>query len=212
MSGSHSHAHEHDHPHPHQPDLEDGPFTHHMALTEAVIQLLRDKGVVSSDDLRRAVEIEEARNPANGARLIARAWVDEAFRARLLDDVNAAALSEGIDPGAIPIRAVADTPELKNVIVCTLCSCYPVGLLGASPAWYKSRAYRSRVVREPRAILAEFGLEMPDGVRIEVHDSTAELRYIVVPQRPTGTEGWDAERLAAIVTRDVMIGTALPKP
>ena len=134
-----------------------------MALTEAVTDLLQAKGVFSADELRRTLETIDSRSPADGARLVARAWVDPGFRARLLADVNAAAAELGIDAGGIPIRAVANAPGVHNVIVCTLCSCYPRLLLGPSPDWYKSRAYRSRVVREPRAVLAEFGLELPPG-------------------------------------------------
>ena len=212
-----AHEHHHDdhgathHPHPRQPDVEDGPLTEHMALTEAVLDLLLAKGVFSADELRRALETIDASTPAQGARVVARAWVDPAFRERLLADANQAAAELGIDAGGIPIRAVADGPGVHNVIVCTLCSCYPRLLLGAAPDWYKSRAYRSRTVREPRAVLREFGLDLPDGVRVVVHDSTAELRYMVVPERPAGTEGWSEERLAGIVTRDCMIGVALPR-
>ncbi len=200
------------HPHPpKQPDIEDGPYSWHMALTDAVADLLLAKGVITGEELRRTLETIDAATPARGARLVARAWCDPAFRERVLEDVNAAAAEIGIDAGAIPIRAVENTPELHNVIVCTLCSCYPRYLLGAAPDWYKSRAYRSRVVREPRAVLAEFGLRLPDHVRIEVHDSTAELRYMVLPQRPRGTEGLAEEALAALVTRDCLIGTAVPR-
>ena len=151
----------HDHAHPHRPDLEDAPLSWHMALTEAVIGLLQAKGVVGGDELRRALETIDARSPADGARVVARAWTDPSYRQRLLADVNAAAAELGIDAGGIPIRAVENRPGVHNVIVCTLCSCYPRLLLGPSPDWYKSRAYRSRVVREPRAVLAEFGLELP---------------------------------------------------
>lgn len=201
----------HHHPHPpQQPDVEDGPYTWHMALTDAVTELLLAKGVITGAELRRTLETIDAASPAHGARLVARAWLDPAFRARVLEDANAAAGELGIDAGAIPIRAVENRPDLHNVIVCTLCSCYPRYLLGAAPDWYKSRAYRSRAVREPRAVLAEFGLHLPDHVRIEVHDSTAELRYMVLPLRPAGTEGLDEEALAALVTRDCMIGTAVP--
>ena len=210
MSG-HDHDHDHDHPHAHRADLEDGPFTWHMALAEAVSGLLLAKGVFSADELRRTLEVIDSRSPADGARLVARAWVDPGYRGRLLEDVNAAALELGIDAGGIPIRAVADEPGTHNVIVCTLCSCYPRMLLGPSPDWYKARAYRSRVVREPRAVLAEFGLELPAETAVVVHDSTAELRYLVVPERPAGTEGWSEAELAAIVTRDCLIGTALPR-
>ena len=142
---------------------------------------------------------------------MARAWTDPSYRQRLLADVNAAAAELGIDAGGIPIRAVENRPGVHNVIVCTLCSCYPRLLLGPSPDWYKSRAYRSRVVREPRAVLAEFGLELPAETAVVVHDSTAELRYLVLPEQPAGTEGWDEAQLADIVTRDCLIGTARPR-
>jgi hypothetical protein len=202
-------AHQHDHPR--QPDLEDGPFTWHMALTEAVIALLQADGVFDADELRRALEMVDAGSPADGARIVARAWSDPGFRQRLLADVNAAAGELGIAAGGIPIRAVENQPNLHNVIVCTLCSCYPVMLLGPSPDWYKSREYRSRVVREPRSVLAEFGLELPTDTAVTVHDSTAELRYLVLPERPAGTDAWSEKELAGIVTRDCLIGTALPK-
>ena len=205
------HDHDHAQPHPYQPDLEDAPLTWHMALTEAVAGLLLEKHVFDADALRRTLEAIDAASPAGGARVVARAWVDPAFAARLAEDANAAAGELGIDAGSIPIRAVADMPGTHNVICCTLCSCYPRYLLGAAPDWYKSRAYRSRIVREPRAVLAEIGLDLPATTRLEVHDSTAELRYMVVPLRPAGTEGWDEERLAAIVTRDCLIGVALPR-
>ena len=154
----------HAHDHPASRDLEDGPLTYHMALTEAVSALLQSKGVFTADELRRTVEAIDSRSPADGALLVAHAWVDAGFRQRLLADVNAAAAELGIDAGGIPIRAVENGPGVHNVIVCTLCSCYPRMLLGPSPDWYKSRAYRSRVVREPRAVLAEFGLELAPGL------------------------------------------------
>jgi len=201
----------HDHDHPQRPDLEDSPLSWHMALTEAVISLLQSKSVFDADELRRALETIDARSPADGARVMARAWTDPSYRQRLLADVNAAAAELGIDTGAIPIRAVENRPGVHNVIVCTLCSCYPRMLLGPSPDWYKSRAYRSRVVREPRAVLAEFGLELPSEASVVVHDSTAELRYLVLPEQPAGTEDWDEARLAGIVTRDCLIGTARPR-
>ena len=203
---------EHDHDHPgRQPDLEDLPYTRLMALTDAVTDLLLAKGLFTPGELRQALETIDSRSPADGARLVARAWVDDAFRARVLADVNAAAAELGLDAGGIPIRAVANDASTHNVIVCTLCSCYPRLLLGPSPDWYKARAYRSRVVREPRSVLAEFGLELPAGKSVVVHDSTAELRYVVLPERPAGTEGWSEAELAAIVTRDCLIGTAVPK-
>ncbi len=209
MSDSHDHSHPH-HPHPFQPDVEDSPLTHHQILELAVAELLIEKGVFSGDDFRRTLETIDARSPADGAKVVARAWVDPDFKARLLADSNAAAAELGIDAGTIPITTVEDTPDVHNVIVCTLCSCYPRLLLGLPPDWYKSRAYRSRVVKDPRAVLAEFGTEIADDVEVRVHDSTAELRYLVLPLRPAGTEDMDEAALAALVTRDCMIGVALP--
>jgi nitrile hydratase subunit alpha len=202
----------HDHAHPHRPDLADLPRTYAMRLTDAVASLLLAKGIVTPDELRATLETIDSRSPADGAKVVARAWVDRDFRARLLADVNAAAAELGIDGGGIPIRALENRPGLHNVVVCTLCSCYPRLLLGPPPDWYKSRAYRSRVVREPRAVLAEFGLALPEETEVVVHDSTAELRYLVLPGRPPGTEGWGEAELAAIVTRDCLIGTAVPRP
>lgn len=215
---SHDHPHDHDHahdqghaPHPFQPDLEDQPLTHYQVMTQAVGDLLIDKGVFSADELRAMVEAIDAKSPAAGARMVARAWADPAFKARMLEDVNAAAQELGIDAGGIPIRAVENTPEVHNVIVCTLCSCYPRLLIGLPPDWYKSRSYRSRTVREPRAVLAEFGTTIPEDVEVRVHDSTADLRYLVIPQRPAGTEGLDEDALADLVTRDCMIGVTVAK-
>jgi nitrile hydratase subunit alpha len=203
------HEHERGHRHPHQPDIEDRPFEYYQVMAEAVGLLLIEKGVLSADELRRAIEDLDARSPALGARVVARAWLDPGFKARLLDDANAAAAELGIDAGSIPIRTVENTATLHNVICCTLCSCYPRTLLGVPPDWYKSRAYRSRVVREPRAVLAEFGTRIADDVELRVHDSTADLRYLVLPLRPAGSEALGEEQLAALVTRDCMIGTAV---
>ncbi len=204
-------VHGHHHPHPKQPDLEDQPFDHYQLMAEAIGELLIEKGVFGAEDLRRTLEAIDARSPADGARLVARAWRDPGFKGRLLADVNAAALEFGIDAGGIPIRALENTPELHNLVVCTLCSCYPRGLLGLPPDWYKARAYRSRAIREPRAVLAEFGTRIADDVEIRVHDSTADLRYLVLPMRPAGTDGLGEAELAALVTRDCMIGTAVPE-
>ncbi|NIA69120.1 nitrile hydratase subunit alpha [Pelagibius litoralis] len=206
--------HTHDHPHDHsqfQPDLEDKPLTHYQAMTEAVGELLIEKGVISGDELRAMLELIDAKSPAAGAKMVARAWVDSAFKARMMDDVLAAAEELGIDAGGIPILAVENTPEVHNVIVCTLCSCYPRQLIGLPPDWYKARSYRSRTVCEPRKVLAEFGTVIPDDVEVRVHDSTADLRYMVIPQRPAGSEGLDEAALADLVTRDCMIGVTLAK-
>ena len=212
MSRADAHDHHHQHqPHPPQPDMEDAELAHHMALTEAVADLLIAKGIITGEELRRTLEIIDSKSPADGARVVARAWVDAAFKKRLLIDVNAAVAELGLDTGDIPIRAVENTPTLHNLIVCTLCSCYPRLLIGLPPDWYKARAYRSRAVREPRLVLSEFGVVLSDEVRVEVHDLTADLRYFVLPMRPAGTEGWSEDRLAALVTRDCMIGTAAPR-
>jgi nitrile hydratase len=210
MSAHHDHGHPAGHRHPYQPDTEDRPFEYYQVMAEAVGELLIEKGVLSADELRRAIEDLDARNPALGARVVARAWVDPGFKARLLEDANAAAAELGIDAGAIPIRTVENTAKLHNVICCTLCSCYPRLLLGMPPDWYKSRAYRARAVREPRAVLAEFGTHIPDDVEVRVHDSTADLRYLVLPARPAGSDRLGEVQLAALVTRDCMIGTAIP--
>lgn len=201
----------HSHPHPQQPDLEDQPFEHYQVMVEAVGELLIEKGVITADELRQTIEDIDARSPAEGGRMVARAWLDPAFKTAMLADVNQAAAELGIDAGPIPIRAVENSERLHNVIVCTLCSCYPRALLGLPPDWYKSRAYRSRLVREPRAVLAEFGTRIPGDVEVRVHDSTADLRYLVLPTRPAGSDGLSEAQLAALVTRDCMIGTALPR-
>jgi nitrile hydratase len=178
-----------------------------------LVAKLEAKGMLTEAELDRAVEAFLANTQrAGGPALVARAWVDPAFRARLLDDANAALDEMGIDMShwaKVRLRAVENTERVHNVIVCTLCSCYPVALLGPSPTWYKSLAYRSRVVLEPRAVLAEFGLELDPHIDVRVWDSTAELRYIVVPRRPVGTDGMNEEQLAKLVTRDSLIGTAL---
>lgn len=208
MSADHGHH----HPHPRQPDIEDQPFEYYQVMAEAVGELLIEKGVFSAADLRKTIESIDARSPADGAKVVARAWLDPAFKQRLFEDANAAAGELGIDAGVIPIKAVENTETVHNVICCTLCSCYPRLLLGLPPDWYKARAYRSRVVREPRAVLAEFGTVIPDNVEVKVHDSTADLRYMVLPLRPAGTEAMNEAELAALVTRDCMIGTALVEP
>jgi len=193
-------------PHPNQPDIEDAPLTDHMVMTEAVAELLIEKGIITADEMRAMLERMDSKSPAEGARMVARAWVDPDFKVRMMEDVNAAATELGIDAGAIPIGLVENTPAVHNVIVCTLCSCYPRLLIGLPPDWYKSREYRSRVVREPRAVLMEFGTTIDDDVEIQVHDSTADYRYMVLPMRPAGTEGWNEDALSAMVTRDSMIG------
>lgn len=199
------------HTHPGQPDSEDQRWSHEQLMAAAVEALLVRKGVITPADVARALDYWASRTPADGARLIARCWTDDAFASRTMENVNEAAPELGLDIGSTRVVAVANGPALHNVLVCTLCSCYPIGLLGDSPGWYKSRAYRSRIVREPRAVLSEFGLNISKDVEVRVHDSTADLRYIVVPMRPAGTERLTEKELAGLVTRDCMIGTALPR-
>jgi len=179
--------------------------------TEILERHLAEHGHVDSDAIddqiaHRENPGDDEASPALGARIVARAWTDPEYKARLLADATAT-ISELV-PQLIPLRVLEDTPQLHHVVVCTLCSCYPSGVLGAPPAWYKSFEYRSRVVREPRAVLAEFGMSIPDGVELQVVDSTSEQRYLVLPLRPVGTEGWSEDQLAALVTRNALIGTA----
>ena len=199
-----SDAHAHGHTRPKSPQ---------QLRTEALEALLVEKGLISSDAVDEVVEIFQNRvGPQNGARMVARAWVDSAFRERMLADGSAAAAEFGYGGyEGEHLRVVENRPDVHNVIVCTLCSCYPWPVLGIPPVWYKSAPYRSRVVREPRAVLAEFGLELPESVEILVWDSSAEMRYLVLPMRPDGTDGLDQAGLAALVTRDCMIGTAVPR-
>ena len=198
---------DHDHPHETLPDAEEH-LSYYQAMEVAVRELLIEKGVLTADQVRRQVEDMDGRNAGNGARMVARAWVDPQYRARMLERGNAAAEEIGLESGPYKLVVVENTKDVHNVIVCTLCSCYPRWLLGLPPDWYKSRNYRSRVVREPRSVLHEFGLNLPDNVTVRVHDSTADMRYLVLPLRPEGTEGWSEEQLAALVTRDSMVGVA----
>ena len=209
MSHDHPDAgeHGHDHTHPSRPDRA-AEVGYHQRLGEAVRTLLIEKGVLTADEIRRQIEKMDSRNPAIGARVVARAWTDPAFKARLLADGSAACRELGIDIGATRLVAVENEPTAHNLVVCTLCSCYPRALLGLPPDWYKSRDYRARAVREPRAVLAEFGTILPAGTTVRVHDSTADMRYLVLPQRPPGTAELDEPALAALVTRDSMIGVA----
>ena len=179
---------------------------------KALESLLVEKGLVDAKTLDEIVDTYENKvGPRNGARIVARAWVDPAFKQRLLADGRAACAEMGAMLEAERLIAVENTPEVHNVIVCTLCSCYPRALLGMPPTWYKSRNYRSRVVFEPRAVLKEFGTELPDSVTVRVHDSNADMRYLVVPMRPQGTEGWSEVKLAGLLSRDMLVGVTVPK-
>jgi len=206
------HHHDHDHDRTFQPDHDRGPATPYEVLEQALRTLFIEKGILTPGEISNRIDEFDTRSPALGAKVVAKAWADPAFKHRLLADTRAALNEFGIDIGEVAeFKTVENTPEVHNIIVCTLCSCYPKGLLGFPPAWYKSLAYRSRTVREPRAVLREFGAEIAETVEVRVHDSTADLRYIVLPMRPDGTEGWSEEQLAKIVSRDSMIGTAVVK-
>lgn len=176
----------------------------------AVRELMIEKGHITSAEVARQIDAMDARNPANGAAVVARAWVDPAFKEHLLKDASVASRDMGFDIGPLNLIAVENTGQVHNLIVCTLCSCYPRNLLGLPPDWYKTRAYRSRAVIEPRSVLREFGLDLSNDIQVRVHDSTADMRYIVLPARPDGTEGMEEAALAKLVTRDSMIGTGLP--
>ncbi len=213
----HHHDHDHDHAapgsHPPQPDVEDSPLGYYEALETALRELLTEKGLVTGDEIRRQIELIDSRSPVLGARVVARAWVDPDYKRRLLEDGSAAVGELGVTIyDGTRLLVLENTPRVHNVVVCTLCSCYPRAVLGLPPDWYKSRTYRARAVRNPRSLLAEFGTILPADVEIRVHDSTAFLRYLVLPLRPAGTEGLSEDELAALVTRDSMIGVAVVKP
>jgi nitrile hydratase subunit alpha len=199
---------------------EDGHGHHHprpdsqLALRARALEaLLAEKGLVAADAIDAIVELYERDvGPQNGARVVAHAWTDPVYRERLLENGTKAIAELGfVGAQGDNVVAVANTPIVHNVVVCTLCSCYPWPVLGLPPTWYKSPPYRARMVAEPRAVLREFGLELPDEVEIRVWDSSAEVRYLVVPMRPTGTDSLTEEALSALVTRDCMIGTAVPQ-
>lgn len=196
--------------HPYRAD-DDHPLTYWQQMEIAVRELLIEKGVTTAAEINAQIDAMDARSPANGAAVVAKAWTDPAFRDALLTDASAATRDMGFDIGPMKLIALENTSDVHNVVVCTLCSCYPRNLLGLPPDWYKSRAYRSRTVKEPRKVLAEFGVDLPETTQVRVHDSTADMRYVVIPARPSGTKGWDAKQLAALVTRDSMIGTGLAK-
>ena len=187
------------------------PLSYFQLMEISLRELLVEKGVLTNEQIDAEVEEMRRRTPERGAKVVARAWVDPGFKQRLIANGTKACEELGLDVPALKLVAVENTPEVHNAIVCTLCSCYPRMLLGIPPDWYKSKAYRSRMVREPRAVLAEFGLSIDDRTQIRVHDSSADMRYLVLPMRPAGTDGWSEERLAALVNRDCMIGVAVPK-
>jgi nitrile hydratase subunit alpha len=193
--------------HPH----EEATSSPYAARIRAIEALLLEKGVLTEPEVQDRISYMEARSPANGARLVARAWVDDAFKELLLSDGKAAASAMGINPEhPAEFVVVENTQRVHNLIVCTLCSCYPRAILGRPPDWYKSFEYRSRAVREPRAVMREFGFEPPEDVEVLIHDSTADVRYMVLPMRPSGSEDLDEGDLATLVTRDSLVGVSVP--
>lgn len=183
-----------------------------LALLDKLVAALSAKGVVTAAEIAERQATTDKASPETGARMVARAWNDPAFRRLMVENGTAAAEAMGVNmAGAPPLGVLADTPKRHHLVVCTLCSCYPRAVLGYPPHWYKSFAYRSRAVREPRVVLAEWGTQIADDVEIRVVDSTADYRWMVLPLRPAGTEGWDEARLAALVTRDCLVGVALPR-
>ena len=200
------HDHDHDHAHP-QAEISEGRPGYYDIMETAVRELLIEKKLIGADEIRRQLEVLDSRSPALGAKVVARAWTDPAFRARLLANGRAACEELGISfYDDTQLIVIENTDKVHNLIVCTLCSCYPRPVLGLPPDWYKAKPYRARAVVEPRAVLAEFGTIIPDDVEVRVHDSTAMVRYLVLPKRPAGTEHFSEEELAALVTRDTMIG------
>lgn len=193
--------------HPYRSD-QDAPLTYWQTMEIAIRELLIEKGITSADEISAQIEAMDRRNPAHGAQVVARAWKNPEFKRALLKDGKKTVSEMGFELGPMNLIVVENTPTLHNVIVCTLCSCYPRNLLGLPPDWYKQRAYRSRVVITPRAVLAEFGLKIPDDIEVRVHDSTADMRYIVLPERPPNTDGLTELELAALVTRDALIGVS----
>lgn len=207
-SGTHSPDHDHGHDHEdHAPIIADAKPGYYEVMETAVREILTAKGYISANDIRHQIEVLDSRTPALGAVVVARAWTDPAFRARLLEDGRKGCEELGISfYDDTQLIVLENTEEVHNLIVCTLCSCYPRPVLGLPPDWYKLKPYRARAVIEPRKLLAEFGTIIPADVEIRVSDSTAVVRYLVLPRRPDGTDGWSEDRLAGLVTRDAMIG------
>ena len=210
MSTQAHHGHDHDHGHEHEGMLEDVELSERARRVLAMEELLAEKGVIGGGEVRRLIDVTEARSPVDGARVVARAWVDGGYRRRLLEDPEAALLELGYPlVGSAKLAVIENTDAVHHLVVCTLCSCYPTSLLGLPPDWYKSFAYRSRAVVDPRGVMREFGLDVGGDIEVRVVDSTADLRYLVLPQRPEGTEGMSEEELIALVTRDSMIGVGV---
>jgi nitrile hydratase len=216
--GHHHHHHDHDHAHPH--DHGNGPVLKYSddsvhdvreadlypLLAEALRAVVIEKGLVSAADIREHLEALDRIDDGLGGKIVARAWTDPAYKQRLLENGSAAVADFGIDMGETQLIVVENTDQVHNLVVCTLCSCYPRAILGLPPDWYKSKSYRARAVYEPRSVLREFGTVIAESMTVRVHDSNADMRYLVLPRRPAGTDGWDAERLAALVSRDCLVG------
>lgn len=196
--------------HPFRSD-QDHPLTYWQTMEIAVRELLVEKGVATAAEIAEEIQKMDARGVALGARVVAKAWSDPDYKVRLLADGSAACREIGIEVDALKLVVLENTESAHNLVVCTLCSCYPRTLLGPPPDWYKQRAYRTRAVREPRRVLAEFGVALEDGVRVQTHDSTADMRYVVLPRRPEGADGWSEDQLATLVTRDSLIGVGLAR-
>jgi nitrile hydratase len=198
--------------HPHEEAGSGRTTSPYAARIKAIEALLLEKGVLTEPEVQDSISYMEARSPANGAKLVARAWLNPDFKELLLSDGKGAASELGMAPEhPAEFIVVENTPEVHNLIVCTLCSCYPRAILGRPPDWYKSFEYRSRAVREPRTVMQEFGFEPPEGVEVVVHDSTADVRYMVLPMRPPDTEGLSEEELAELITRDSLVGVNVPR-
>ena len=202
----------HDHDDPHAPMEESGGLSYYAKRARAMVALLQEKGVCTPEEVQRAVDTVESRSPADGAKVVARAWTDSRFKERLLADPRSALdeLGYTLPDANTQLAVLENTEDVHYLVVCTLCSCYPRNLLGRPPDWYKSLAYRSRAVIDPRGVMREFGLEVPEDVEVRVMDSTADLRYLVLPRRPAETDGLSEEELAKLVNRDSMIGVMEP--
>ena len=209
MSHDHDHDHNDAHTHPTQED-NDLTLTPGEAKFIALREMLIEKGIITGEEVRKRLEFNDSATPHQGARMVARAWVDPKYKIRMLADGKKAAIELGIDVVEAEIMVIENTVNIHNLVVCTLCSCYPRSLLGEPPAWYVSKAYRSRAVREPRAVMQEFGLKFPRDVEVRVHDSNADLRYLILPMRPAGTQQLTENELANLVSRDCLVGMALP--
>lgn len=211
MNHDHDHDHDHEGAHAHPPQEDnDLVLTPGEAKFIALREMLIEKGIITGEEVRKRLEFNDGATPHQGARMVARAWVDPEYKMRMLADGKKAAIELGIDVVEAEIMVIENTVNIHNLVVCTLCSCYPRSLLGEPPAWYVSKAYRSRAVREPRAVMQEFGLTFPKDVEVRVHDSNADLRYLILPMRPEGTQRLSENELANLVSRDCLVGMALP--